>query len=271
MNLSDLLATRQPLEPEMIPIPAGEFLMGSDPERDRDAEEDEQPQHTLYLPDYALARTPVTNAQYAVFLRTARYRPPPHWKLLFWRWRRPPIGRQDYPVINVSWHDALAYCRWLSAVTGKPYCLPSEAEWEKAARGSDGRIYPWGDVWDPERCNIGQGGKKEGTTPVEAYPQGASPYGLLDMVGNVWEWTRSLWGLKLQAPEFKYPYDPTDGRENSMAPPYVRRVLRGVSFFNERRVARCAARYRYSPRNQYVSVGFRVAISPGARLMQREK
>lgn len=263
INMAEILAAHHPSEPEMVLIPAGEFLMGSDLEKDPHAKDEECPQHTLYLFDYAMARTPVTNAQYAVFLRATRHRPPPHWKLLlFFKKRWPPIGRKGYPVVNVSWYDALAYCEWLSEVTGRSYRLPSEAEWEKAARGSGGRIYPWGDEWHAERCNISDGSEKKHTTPVDAFPQGASPYGLLDMVGNVWEWTRSLWGVNLSRPEFKYPYDPADGRENMMAGTAVRRVLRGVSFFNHRQVARCASRYRYSPRNRYVSVGFRVAISP---------
>jgi len=236
--------------------------MGSDPARDAHAKEDEQPQHTLYLPDYAMARTPVTNAQYSAFLRATRQNPPRHWRWLFLKRRRPPIGRSDYPVVHVTWYDALAYCEWLSEVTGKSYRLPSEAEWEKGARGEDGRIYPWGDEWDAGRCNTKGGHKKGGTTPVTAYPQGASPYGLLDMVGNVWEWTSTLWGPRLREPAFKYPYDPTDGRENLAAPRDVRRVLRGVSFFNDRATARCAARYRYSPLNHYVSVGFRVVVAP---------
>jgi len=164
-------------------------------------------------------------------------------------------------VVNVSWHDARAYCQWLSEATGKSYRLPNEAEWEKAARGTDGRIYPWGDEWDPQRCNTVECSGQQDTSPVTAYPQGASPYGLLDVIGNVWEGTRSLWGKRLRQPEFKYPYDSTDGRENLDAASDVRRVLRGVSFFNDRRVARCAARYRYSPYNRYVSVGFRVALS----------
>lgn len=245
----------------MILIPAGEFLMGSDPDRDEHAQENEQPQHTVHLPAYAMARTPATNAQYAAFVRATRYDPPLHWKILFWKKRWPPIGKKEHPVINVSWHDAMAYCRWLSEVTGKPYRLPSEVEWEKGARGTDGRIYPWGDVWDAARCNTREGRKKQSTTPVGAYPEGASPYGLLDMVGNVWEWTRSLWGRNLREPEFGYPYDPTDGRESLRAGSDTRRILRGVSFYNDRRVARCAARYRYSPYNCYVSVGFRVIIS----------
>ena len=94
-------------------------------------------------------------------------------------------------MVHVFWHDAVAYFNWLAEVTSKPYRLPSEAEWEKGARGSDGRIYPWGDQWDVKRCNSLESGKRD-TTPVGAYTQGASPYGCLDMAGNVWEWTRSL-------------------------------------------------------------------------------
>jgi formylglycine-generating enzyme required for sulfatase activity len=253
---------RLPFEPEMIVIPSGEFLMGSDPEKDRHAGEDERPQHTLFLPEYAMAKTPVTNTQYAAFLKATGHTPPAHWKILFWRKRWPPRGRQDYPVVNVSWYDAKSYCRWLSKATGKTYRLPSEAEWEKAARGTDGRVYPWGDVWETERCNISENVERDDTTPVGIYPGGASPYGLLDMVGNIWEWTRSLWGRNLREPQFKYPYDPTDGREDIEAKTDMRRVLRGVSFLNDRQVARCASRYRYSPSNFFATVGFRVALFP---------
>ena len=95
-------------------------------------------------------------------------------------------------MANVSWYDVVTYCRWLSKVTGKPYRLPSEAEWEKAARGSEGWIYPWGNEWDEKLCNSLEGGKG-GTSPVGMYsPAGDSPYDCADMAGNVWEWTRSL-------------------------------------------------------------------------------
>ena len=168
-------------EPEMVLIPASEFLMGSDPGRDKHADDEEQPQHTLYLPDYYMARTPVTNAQYVAFVQ-ATYRDPPE----DWKHGRPPEGKEDHPVGYISWYDAVAYCNWLSQVTGKPYRLPSEAEWEKAARGTDGRIYPWGDEpSDEKRCNFGC--NVGGTTPVGRYsPQGDSPYGCTDMAGNVW-------------------------------------------------------------------------------------
>ena len=141
-------------------------------------------------------------------------------------------------------------CQWLAEVTGKPYRLPSEAEWGKGARGGDGRIWPWGNQWDAERCNSWEGGKRD-TTSVGAYPQGASPYGLLDMAGNVWEWTCSLWGKGLE-PSFKYPYDPADGREDLNAPDSVLRVLRGGSWLVYLVVARCASR---STRRLRVSAG----------------
>jgi formylglycine-generating enzyme required for sulfatase activity len=217
-------ATRQPFEPEMVLIPAGEFLMGSDPKKVQGANVVEQPQHILHLPDYYLARTPVTNTQYAAFVGASGHDRPKHWQ-----GGKPPQGKDDHPVVNVSWHDAVAYCRWLSEATGRPYALPSEAQWEKGARGADGRIYPWGDQWDASRCNAGKGGKGD-TTPVETYPQGASPYGLLDMAGNVWEWTTSVYK--------NYPYDPDDGRENLEAGDDVRRVLRGGAFYYLQRLAR---------------------------------
>jgi formylglycine-generating enzyme required for sulfatase activity len=209
---------RQPFEPEMILIPAGEFLMGSDARQDASAYDQEQPQHLLYLPDYYLAKTAVTNVQYyEVFAKATGYHQPEQWTL--------PRGKEDHPVVHVSWSDALTYCRWLSRMTGKAYGLPGEAEWEKGARGTDGRVYPWGNQWDATYCNSGESGKGE-TTPVGTYPQGASPYGLLDMAGNVWEWTRSLWGA--------YPY-PSDAKERARredldAPQHQGRVRRGGAF-----------------------------------------
>jgi formylglycine-generating enzyme required for sulfatase activity len=230
---------RQPFEPEMVLIPAGEFLMGSDPSVDQDALDDEQPQHTLSLPDYYLAKTPVTNAQYAAF-EQATYGQPNHWE----------GGQEDHPVVYVSWDDAVAYCRWLSEVTGRPYRLPSEAEWEKGARGTDGRIWPWGNQWDAKRCNTGESDKGD-TTPVGAYPQGASPYGLLDMAGNVCEWTRSFYR--------SYPYDPDDGREDLEA--VGARVLRGGSWHLDRDVARCVGRGWHDPDYSDDFIGFRL-VSP---------
>jgi iron(II)-dependent oxidoreductase len=132
-------------------------------------------------------------------------------------------------------------------------------EWEKGARGSDGRLYPWGDKWDPTRCNTAEG-EIDKFTPVDTYPEGASPYGLLDMAGNVWEWTLSLWGTDWYEPSFKYPYDAEDGREEHEAGDDVCRVLRGGSYAYGKALACSAYRYKNFPQNHSDGIGFRVAM-----------
>jgi formylglycine-generating enzyme required for sulfatase activity len=253
---SELGPRPAPLEPEMILIPAGEFLMGSDPSVDKYASGVEQPQHRLYLPDYFIAKTPVTNTQYAAFVERTNHERPKHWES-----GKPPKGEEDHPVVYVHWHDAVAYCNWLAEVTSNAYRLPSEAEWEKGARGTDGRIYPWGNQWDPERCNSLETGPGS-ITPVEAYPKGVSPYGLLDTVGNVWEWTRSLWGQEEPKPDFRYPYYPADGREDLKAGDNVRRVLRGGAFVDDDSGVRCARRHSEEPQRRIRKLGFRVCVAP---------
>jgi formylglycine-generating enzyme required for sulfatase activity len=241
-------------EPEMIPIPAGRFLMGSR-DRQRYAQENEQPQHALKLPRYYIAKTAVTNAQYAVFVQETDGRRPTHWGS---EYGRPPIGKETHPVVYVSWHEAMKYCGWLSDVAGKPYRLPTEAEWEKAARGVDGLNFPWGNRWDRRQCNNAED-EWDDTRPVGSYPRGASPYGVLDMAGNVWEWTLSLWGADSMEPEFSYPYKPNDGREDANAGDEMRRVLRGGSFTDVAGDVRCAVRHGHLPDRRFRNVGFRVA------------
>jgi formylglycine-generating enzyme required for sulfatase activity len=257
-------------EPVWVEIPAGEFLMGSD-----DLTHDEKPVHKVHLERYWIAKVPITNAQYRLFVEATRHVAPRHWEN-----GNIPRGLESHPVVNVMWHDTLAYCRWLSGVTGKSIILPSEAEWEKAARGGislqspsaggkakGGREYPWGNAWKEGYCNSDELGV-EGTTPVGIVPEGASPYGCLDMAGNVWEWTRSLWGLwdseksefKLQ---FAYPCQVDDGRENLETGDEAVRVLRGGAFYFHRNGARCAFRFRYLPYSYwYDYLGFRVVVSP---------
>ncbi|MBN1138408.1 MAG: SUMF1/EgtB/PvdO family nonheme iron enzyme [Anaerolineae bacterium] len=247
---------------ELVPIPAGSFLMGSN-ENDWMALDVEKPQHELTLPAYRIGKYPVTNAQYSRFVQATgrewqsgdQYRP----------------EKSNCPAAEVSWYDAQAYCAWITQVwrmegriaVDDIVRLPSEAEWEKAARGSwpdsrDGRIYPWGSQWAETRCNSWELGVRE-TTPVGIFPEGASPYGCLDMAGNLMEWTISLW-----TEEFKYPYDPTDGRENVAARENVGRVARGGSFLDIRDDVRCACRVRNSPVASYAVVGFRVVVSKPA-------
>ncbi len=244
----------KPFEPELVLIPAGEFTMGSDPRLDQDAVDDGQPQHRLYLPDYYLAKTPVTNAQYAAFVQATGHRQPERWI-----GGQAPTGKEHNPAVYVSWHDAMAYCHWLAEETGKPYRLPNEAEWEKGARSSDGRIYPWGSRGGGKRYNIAGG--KHGVTPVGAYSHGAMPYELPDMAGNVWEWTLGAECHPQSVCEV-CPCDPGNGREGIKSG--VGRVLRGGSWFRNQWYARCTLRYGVYPDARYHYLGFRVVASPGS-------
>ncbi len=281
----------QPFEPETILIPAGPFLMGSAPGPGIPAAE--TPQHLVDLPDYRIGKYPITNRQYAEFVKQERTQDVP--RDAGWFNREPPPERLDHPVASVSWHDAVAYCRWLGAQTGRSYRLASEAEWEKATgageQGSKGaggqgsrgagvdeetgrqgdeetrrpgnkvekRIYPWGEEWIEGWCNAASGG----TTAVTAHPTGASAYGVEDLLGNVQEWTRTLWGSRPQQPDFGYPYDPADGREIAdpgRLPPLARLVHRGGSFKSAAADLRCTARGAADPTSKIAWRGLRVAM-----------
>jgi formylglycine-generating enzyme required for sulfatase activity len=173
----------------MVLIPAGEFLMGSGPE-DKQAWDDEKPQHRVYLPAFYLAIYPITNAQYARFVKETGHRPPNQRSPVSTRvwtpvWRGNTFLRKkaDHPVC-INFHDAQAYAQWAGLR------LPTEGEWEKGARGTDGRIYPWGNEWDEKKIRFG-GGNKQGyknTCEVWAFPEGCSPYGMYNMIGKVQEW-----------------------------------------------------------------------------------
>ena len=244
-------------EKEYIYIPAGPFAMGSTPRRvaelvqvDGEAFRIEEPRHEVTLPGFHIARYPVTNAEYKVFIEETGHRVP-------FRnddWSRPyswnpetrafPEGKAHHPVVLVSWEDAVAYGDWLG---GR---LPTEAEWEKAARGTDRREWPWGNTWQEGRCNTEESGLQE-TTPVGRFsPAGDSPYGVGDMAGNTWDWCSSL-------PD-PYPYRPDDGREDSAA--LGPRVLRGGAMGLKRWVARCAFRNSTPPGDYGFSIGFRIVL-----------
>jgi formylglycine-generating enzyme required for sulfatase activity len=238
---------RLPFEPDMVGIPAGGFIMGSD-------QENESPQHEVVLNEYWIGKHPVTNTQYAEFIQQSGHPPP---KKVGWFGKKPPAKRLDHPVVGVSWYDAVAYCGWLSDQSGRLYRLPSEAEWEKAARSQDGRRYPWGEEWDASRCNHAS----SGTTAVNAFSAGESPYGCLDMVGNVWEWTSTLWGTDWVVPEFAYPYDAKDGRQNLDAGAMYNRIFRGGSYADTAAQMLCSVRRWYAPDHADKRRGFRAALA----------
>ena len=259
--------------PELVKVPAGPFLMGSTDEQiaavvsqgaNADWVKREKSQHRLTLPDYWIGKTPITNAQFRPFVDGDGYTNQAYWTVAGWQWREgekliKPLYWDDakwngaaYPVVGVSWFEAVAYCRWLSKQTGIAFRLPSEAEWEKAARGSDGLIYPWGNTWDASLVNSSESGLQK-TTPVGSYPKGASPYGALDMAGNVWEWCATQW-LK------PYPYQ----LEDEWPTAYVEanadyRMLRGGSWYNNSTYVRGAHRFYFLPRDRHFGGGLRVA------------
>ena len=232
---------------EFVRVPAGKFIMGSKEDNPL-AHDDDKPQHTVELLEYWMARFPLTNEQYAAYIGKEKH-PIEGWE-----------KKKDHPAVKVSWNDAITYCQWfnqtyqwdLKQVGNLALRLPTEAEWEKAARGEFGNEWPWGNEWDASKCNSREGSPGT-TTPVGAYsPAGDSPYGCADMVGNVWEWTHTL--LK------EYPYKPDDGREHPSA--YGDRVDRGGSLYDDRRYARCAYRNFGMPSFLYDLLGFRVVASP---------
>jgi formylglycine-generating enzyme required for sulfatase activity len=226
--------------PPLCDVPASAFLMGSDPQQDQRAYADEQPQRRVTLGVFQIAKFPITVAEYAAFVQASGHAAPDEWDK-----QQPTL---DHPVRSVSWHDAVAYAAWLAKVAGTSWRLPTEAEWEKAARGTDGRIYPWGDAFDAAKCSMDESGKGM-TTAVGSYPGGASPCGAQDMAGNVLEWTSSLYK--------PYPYDVTDGREHLATS--GARVLRGGSLLGDARLARAAYRAHLRPEYFINNFGFRVA------------
>jgi formylglycine-generating enzyme required for sulfatase activity len=256
--------------PNLARVPAGEFLMGA-----ADAEEDERPVHRVYVGEFLIGRFPVTNEEYARFVGATGHPEPGIHRLplittggrdgLFremaapyvWRDRMPPPGRSGHPVVLVRYDDAVAYCRWLSESLGREVRLPTEAEWEKAARGgAAGQRYPWGEEMDPSRCNFLVDAKAKrdcGTRPAGTYPPNA--FGLCDMVGNVWEWVSDWYASDYYA--VSEPCDPAGPAAGTM------RILRGGSWVNEDpKMLRSAYRHKVPPDTYAYSIGFRIVCAP---------
>ena len=242
----------------MVLIPAGSFLMGTSeaqlatmlkahPAYKRERYTHEMPQHPVYLDAYYLYKNDVTVAEYRTFCTATGRKMPaaPDWGWI-----------DTHPMVNVSWTDAKAYSDWAGVV------LPTEAQWEKAARGTDGRVYPWGNDWDAAKCSNSVGATHPGkTSPVGAFPAGASPYGCLDMAGNVWQWCADWYGADYYTTSpAKNPTGPSTG---------TGRVLRGGSWMYDIGLAciyfRGADRDYNNPLGYWDSdLGFRcVSLSPG--------
>jgi formylglycine-generating enzyme required for sulfatase activity len=256
--------------------------LSSNPAKDEHVFRNELPQHEVRLKAFYIARYPVTVAQFRAFVEESGYK------------RHHPVGLEEvdnHPVMAVSWYDALAYCAWLTGKlrdnpltpvelgtilrAGGQVSLPSEAEWEKTARGAPAAfmvstaggmppdredanwIYPWGNQFDANRANTWESGM-DGTSTVGCFSGGASPYGIQDMSGNVWEWTRSLYKA--------YPYRKNDGREDLRGGDLTSRVLRGGSFILVARHSRCALRYRKNPEIKHDYLGFRLVILTSSTL-----
>ncbi len=249
----------------MVCVPAGEFTMGSsDAEIDaimaecsackREWFDIEKPQHTVYLDAFWIDQREVTNAQYRLCVDAGVCPRPPFWE-------DSGLNAADQPVVGVHWEDASAYCNWVGAQ------LPTEAEWEKAGRGTDARLYPWGNAFDGTRLNYcdSRCDRQEfrdpryddgfrTTAPVGSYTQGASPYGTLDMAGNAWEWVSDWYSVDYYAHSpAQDPRGPSSGSE---------RVLRSGAWSTVQRWLRCANRYSAEPDRVRNSISFRCA-APG--------
>jgi len=240
-----------------IEVPEGAFLMGSDPKQGTAAQDDEQPLHQVRLSVFYLARFPVTVAQFHAFVEQTGYKPSGSNCLR---------GHANHPVILVTWHDAQAYCDWLDKALRERsdtpdalkalfndrfrVCLPTEAQWEKAARGMDGRVYPWDGEFDPNKANTGET-QLRSTSPMGCFPNGASPYGIQDMSGNVLEWCADWYGEY----ETSSDLDPQGPKKGSS------RVLRGGSWGGDQGHARCAFRSYVSPGSGGSGMGFRCVLS----------
>ena len=251
-----LLASRSPAQnttqrPDPIPpvqdmvlVPGGEFLMGSNGDQVRKtADVDEFPLRKVWLDDFYIDVHEVTNAQYKVYVDSMRVKAPPKWVDGNYG-----IGEDGLPVISVSWDEAAAYAKFV----GKR--LPTEAEWEKAARGLDGRQFPWGDDFDRTRANNG-----DHLTPIMSFPLGVSPFDVFDMAGNAAEWVDGSYDSYPRAAGDVLPRDVPDRKEVFKGD---RRVYRGGSWNTFPKYLRCANRESTSPNKRWVYIGFRCAMDP---------
>jgi formylglycine-generating enzyme required for sulfatase activity len=269
----------------LILINAGNFTIGSTKEDIEQIKKEfpgfepkllerELPENNVLLKEFKISKYPVTNSDFDEFIQDTKYVTTaekegagfvfnPKFRIVGGAFWKQPFGpgsnlknKGRHPVVQVSWFDALEFCKWLTNETGNIYRLPTEAEWEKAARGTDKRIFPWGNKWEPTFCNSEY--RFKGTTPVDCFEKNnVSPYGCIDMCGNVFEWTSTTIGSTEPWPEkYSYPYSPNDGRENLKLE--TRRVGRGGSYSRDWIYCRNTFRFADMPKDRYSAQGFRV-------------
>ncbi len=294
-DLLDCSAALSHPAPALVCVTAGPFLLGSDPARDVEALPAEEPLTRLFLPDYWIGRYPVTVEEYQVFMEAGGYEEPRWWTAAGWTWRthwkddlQPQgwgnerrFGQPRLPVTGVSWYEAWAYTRWLDDAArraglarpdGLTFRLPTEAEWEKAARGTRGRLYPWGDLFRDidtghVRCNTVEA-RLHHLTPVDHFsPDGDSPFNCADMVGNVRQWCLTRADLedpsRWQDPDFLFwSYATPPSAAENQPDGKGARALRGGSWLHDYRQARCAARSAEFPNEAAEDIGFRVCLAP---------
>jgi len=242
-------------EPQTILIPEGLFWMGSDAGPGIPIYE--SPRHEVFLPAFRMGKMPVTNEQYEEFVKDMHRSVAPE---MGWDGQKVPVGSEKLPVVGVTWYEAVAYCDWLSKKTGRPYSIPNEAQWEKACRGGNNFIYPWGNEIDSERSNQGQLSLSIADFYIEQ-----NDYGVFDMVGNIRQWTCTVWGEKRIAPDARYAYPyKDDGRNDMNASRQLRRVVRGSAMKDDIKWLRCSARSGQAPDDVGLPGGrhsFRVVMS----------
>ena len=230
-------------------IPRGPFIVGSDKDHDPQSGKDERPRRTIQLDHrFRIGRFPVTVAEYGWAVHLGEVPAPSAGEGVTWEEQ---CDQPDHPVVNITWYAAQAYADWLARITGARWDLPTEIEWEKAARGTDGRIYPWGDAWDPLKANINARGARR-TSPVGVYLDDVSPYGIYDLAGNVSEWTGTNYTL-----EWDDPY--TGGRITK-----VRYGLKGGSWLLTPRRSRASDHSVDAADSHGSTAGMRLVLRAGA-------
>ena len=242
-------ANKSQISFDWVEIPSGDFPMGSNPIEQVVAYRDESPQHQIVLSEFFMSAKPITNSQYEKFVKSTGHKKPGHWI-----GGEVPQNRKEHPVTYIDWDDAKQFAKWCGAR------LPTEAEWEKSARGIDGRKFPWGED-DPTEENANFGNLIGDTTEVGIYKEGASIFGVLDLAGNVWEWTSSL--------HFDYPYKFDDGREN--VDTWGARVVRGGNYLHAGKNIRCADRHSIYPTARDIYIGFRVVTDDLSKINQKSE